>query len=421
MPKLSLNASKNTKHTPAGEIPVDWGCVKFGEAISSTQLGGNYAGDLSDSGTPLMKMGNMLRGRFSVARFERIPDSQVKECDVLRSEDLLLNTRNSLDLVGKVSMWRCEFKRAVFNSNMMRLSPNTKIIYSHAFLNYVLNSEYCLKEIAKRAIGTTSVAAIYWRDLATMWLPLPPGPEQRKIADILSTWDEAIETLDALIATKTRQKQALMQQLLSRSSSHASTGHARHRLREVCERVTRKNGTTSDNVLTISAQGGLVNQRDYFNRSVAGADLSRYYLLKRGEFAYNRSSAKGYPFGAIKRLDQYDCGVVSTLYLCFRIKANAPIDPNYLCQYFEAGRLNSGLRSVAKEGARAHGLLNVTADEFFDIDIFLPTLAEQQQIAAILDTADHELTLLRTQRQTLDQQKRGLMQRLLTGKTRVKP
>ena len=184
--------------------------------------------------------------------------------------------------------------------------------------------------------------------------------------------------------------------------------------------MTRKNGATSDNVLTISAQDGLVNQRDYFNRSVAGADLSGYYLLNRGEFAYNRSSAKGYPYGAIKRLDNYDSGVVSTLYLCFRINAKAHVVSNYLCQYFEAGRLNAGLRSVAKEGARAHGLLNVTSDEFFDIDIFLPTLAEQQQIAAILDTADQELTLLRTQRQTLDQQKRGLMQRLLTGKLRVK-
>jgi len=249
---------------------------------------------------------------------------------------------------------------------------------------------------------------------------LPPLPEQRKIAEILSTWDEALEKLDALIEAKESSKKALMQQQLNRAAAKSGRTHARHRLGEVVERVTRKNARLNDRVLTISAQGGLVDQREYFNRNVAGADLSGYYLLKNGEFAYNRSSSKGYPFGALKRLDQYDAGVVSTLYLCFRIKPDAPVSSDYLCHYFKGGRLNFGLRSIAKEGARAHGLLNVTADEFFDLDIFLPSVGDQQKIAAILDTCDTELRLLKDQRTTLNQQKRGLMQRLLTGKIRVK-
>ncbi len=250
-------------------------------------------------------------------------------------------------------------------------------------------------------------------------LLLPPLPEQRKITDILSTWDEALTQLDALIEAQERRKKALMQQLLTRASSKAGSKHARQRMGCVLERVTRRNSSLNDNVLTISAQGGLVSQKEYFNRSVAGADLSGYYLLHRGEFAYNRSYSKGYPYGALKRLDQFDSGVVSTLYLCFRIKEGAAVSPEYLVHYFEGGRLNSGLRCIAKEGARAHGLLNVTADEFFDLDIFLPSLPEQQKIAEILDTADQQLTLLRTQRTALDKQKRGLMQRLLTGKLRV--
>jgi len=286
MPKLSLNASKNTKHTPAGEIPVDWGCVKFGDAISSTQLGGNYAGELTDSGTPLMKMGNMLRGKFDVTRFESIPDPQVNESDVLRNEDLLLNTRNSLDLVGKVSMWRNELEKAVFNSNIMRLSPNPKIIQSSAFLNYVLNSEYCLKEISQRATGTTSVAAIYWRDLATMRIPLPPGPEQRKIADILSTWDEALEKLDALIAAKNRRKQALMQQLLTGrkrvkgfDQSQGETKHDRFgiypadwkrvALGDIAREVGARNSTGGDlPVLSCTKHRGLVLSHEYFCKRV---------------------------------------------------------------------------------------------------------------------------------------------------------
>ena len=234
----------------------------------------------------------------------------------------------------------------------------------------------------------------------------PPLPEQRKIAEILSTWDEALEKLEALIEAKESSKKALMQQLLSRTAAKSGRTHARHRLGEVVERVTRKNAILNDHVLTISAQGGLVDQREYFSRNVAGADLSGYYLLKNGEFAYNRSSSKGYPFGALKRLDQYDAGVVSTLYLCFRIKPDAPVSSDYLCHYFEGGRLNFGLRSIAKEGARAHGLLNVTADEFFDLDIFLPSLGDQQKIAIILDSVDQELALLQNQRTALDRQKR---------------
>ncbi|MFZ2653791.1 MAG: restriction endonuclease subunit S [Victivallales bacterium] len=244
-----------------------------------------------------------------------------------------------------------------------------------------------------------------------------PSKDSRcKIADILTTWDDALEKLDSLIASKERRKKALMQQLLARSSARTCKGHALHRFGDLVERVTRRNVNGDLNVLTISAQDGLVNQQDYFNRNVSGADLSSYYLLKHGEFAYNRSSSKGYPYGALKRLDKYTTGVVSTLYLCFALKKNAHVLSNYLCHYFEDGCLNAGLRTIAKEGARAHGLLNVTADEFFDLDVFLPSLEEQRQIANILDTCNEELRLLRAQRTAIDQQKRGLMQKLLTGK-----
>lgn len=255
--------------------------------------------------------------------------------------------------------------------------------------------------------------------LSKLPLLLPPLPEQRKIADILTTWDDALEKLDALISAKERRKKALMQQLLTRTFAREKATHDRHRLGDVCERVTRRNSSGDSNVLTISAQSGLVSQRDYFNRNVSGADLTNYYLLHLGEFAYNRSSSNGYPFGALKRLDAYETGVVSTLYLCFRIKDLKKVSSNYLCQYFEIGLLNAGLRTIAKEGARAHGLLNVTSDEFFDLDIFLPSLSKQSQIATILDACDEELRLLHSQRTAIDQQKRGLMQKLLTGKVRV--
>jgi type I restriction enzyme S subunit len=249
---------------------------------------------------------------------------------------------------------------------------------------------------------------------------LPPKKEQQKISDIFGTWDEALEKLDVLIAAKERRKKGLTQQLLNAAAEKAGHGQTRHRVGSVVERVTRKNTIGSDNVLTISAQDGLINQREYFNRSVAGADLSGYFLLHRGEFAYNRSSSIGYPYGAIKRMDRYDQGIVSTLYLCFRVRDTVQISSDYLAHYLDGGYLNSGLRSIAKEGARAHGLLNVTADEFMDLDVFSPPLPLQEKIATVLDAADTEISNLRDQRAAINRQKRGLMQQLLTGKLRVK-
>jgi type I restriction enzyme S subunit len=301
-------------------------------------------------------------------------------------------------------------------NNHAHLVGSTEQCYAKWFFYYYMHTslgEY----LTRQGVGRYKLTKAALEKLP---VALPPLSEQRKIADILGTWDEALEKLDVLIAAKGRRNLALMQQLLAVAAQKIGHGHARHRLGEVVERITRKNSIENENVLTISAQDGLINQREYFNRSVAGANLAGYFQLRRGEFAYNRSSSIGFPYGAIKRLDRYDAGIVSTLYLCFRIKDGAKVSSDYLAHYLDGGFLNSGLRSIAKEGARAHGLLNVTADEFLDIDIFLPPLPLQTKIAAVLDTADAELRLLRQQRTALDHQKRGLMQLLLTGKVRVR-
>jgi len=417
MDSLTLKASKKTKSTPAGEIPVDWGSIHIQEIVPDNApvvYGIVQAGPHVADGIPYIRSTDvggkidpdqLLRTSSEIARKHRR--------STVIPGDIVFSLRGN---IGESSLVPESLSGANLTQGTARIRTDSK--GDSRFFRYALMHDHALQRILAVAKGST-FREITLDDLRQISVPLPPLPEQRKIADILSTWDEALERLDALIAAKNRRKQALMQQLLARSSAHSEVAHARHRLGEVCERVTRRNRAASENVLTISAQHGLVSQQDYFNRSVAGADLSNYYLLHRGEFAYNRSSAKGYPYGAIKRLNQYDQGVVSTLYLCFRIRAKAAVSSAYLCHYFEAGLLNHGLRTIAKEGARAHGLLNVTSEDFFDLDIFLPTLREQEKFADILDTADEELALLRRQRNALDQQKRGLMQRLLTGKIRV--
>jgi len=194
------------------------------------------------------------------------------------------------------------------------------------------------------------------------------------------------------------------------------------KLRDVATRITEKNKDRTDNVLTISAKFGLVNQKEFFNKSVASKNLSGYYYLQKGDFAYNKSYSEGYPFGAIKMLERYDQGIVSTLYICFRLTGNNT-DSLFYKYYFDSNLWNEEVRLIAKEGGRSHGLLNVGVDEFFDILLPLPPLEEQSKIAAILSSVDEAIEKTEAIIEQTEKVKKGLMQQLLTkgiGHTKFK-
>ena len=164
------------------------------------------------------------------------------------------------------------------------------------------------------------------------------------------------------------------------------------RFKNMFSRITRKNKENNDNVLTISAQYGLINQRDFFNKDIASDDKSNYYLLENGEFAYNKSYSNGYPYGALKRLDLYDKGIVSPLNICFAATKENKC-PDFYVHYFEAGKMNREIQAFAQEGARNHGLLNISVDDFFNSNIVAPSLHEQEKIAEILSAQDKLIAL----------------------------
>ena len=190
------------------------------------------------------------------------------------------------------------------------------------------------------------------------------------------------------------------------------------KLGDIAIKLSRKNSIRNDNVVSISAQKGFIQQELFFNKSVAGNNLENYFLLEKGDFGYNRSYSKGYPTGAIKRLDRYDFAIVSTLYICFRFKLC--VDSNFMVQYFETGLQNSELYKVVQEGARNHGLLNISLLDFFNIKILLPPLPEQEKIAGILSCWDDGIEKLSALIEKKKTQKKALMQQLLTGKHRLK-
>lgn len=189
------------------------------------------------------------------------------------------------------------------------------------------------------------------------------------------------------------------------------------RLKHYFKRLTRKNSEKNQNVLTISAQYGLISQEDFFNKSVASEDKSNYFLLKKGDFAYNKSYSNGYPYGAIKRLDYYEKGIVSPLYICLESLQENTSD--YFAQYFEAGLLNKEIHTVAQEGARNHGLLNIAVEDFFNTRVVVPKIPEQEKIAEILAGQDRVIALKEELLAEKQKQKKYLMQQLLTGKKRL--
>ena len=249
---------------------------------------------------------------------------------------------------------------------------------------------------------------------------LPALEEQKKIAKILTTQDKVIELKEKLLAEKQRQKKYLMRQLLTgKKRLPGCKGEwQNYHLNQITKHIKRKNVVANDNVLTISAQYGLINQSEFFNKEIASEDKSNYYLLQRNDFAYNRSYSSGYPFGAIKRLTRYDAGIVSPLYICFQI-ADKEVALEYMEQYFEAGLMNQEIQAFAQEGARNHGLLNIAVDDFFNAKIVLPPHDEQLVIADILTAAEKEIDLLRRDLEQEKQKKKALMQLLLTGIVRV--
>ena len=299
---------------------------------------------------------------------------------------------------------------------------------NNAFLYHILscNQEKIVNTYIQGGQGNLSGEII-----KSIKLPFPSPKEQQKIADCLSSIDELINLREQKLAALKQHKKGLMQQLFpSHNDLQASKqaivypklrfpqfkdceGWKVVKLGNVFKRITLKNKENNQNVLTISAQYGLISQLEFFNKSVAAKNITGYYLLHKGDFAYNKSYSNGYPWGAIKPLKLYDKGVVSTLYICFRLQELYLEYGSFFEHYFETGLQNPEISQIAQEGARNHGLLNVSVQDFFEnISICLPSSKEQQAIADCLSSLDKLIREENEQIDRLKDHKKGLMQQL---------
>mgnify|MGYP005886942741 CR=1 FL=1 len=399
--------------TALGLAPANWKRYTFGDIYTERK-------ELGDENLPLLMVSihsGVSDGEVDAAELpkqvKRIEDkSQYKKAV---SGDLVFNMMRAWQ--GAIGTVRTT---GMVSPAYIAAEPNDKVY--PLFMDYYSRTPQMINQIDRQSYGVTDFRKrLYWDSFAPIGCILPPIEEQQKIAAILTTQDKVIELKEKRLAEKQRQKKYLMQQLLTgKKRLPGFSGEWKvNRLRNITARHTKRNTIGNTNVLTISAQYGLINQAEFFNKAVASDDKSNYFLLEKGDFAYNKSYSNGYPFGAIKRLTRYEVGIVSPLYICFRIKEGS-VSGEYLEQYFEAGLMNHVIQAFAQEGARNHGLLNIAVDDFFNSKILLPPPEEQTAIAEVLSTADREIELLQQDIEQEKQKKKALMQLLLTGIVRVK-
>ena len=192
----------------------EWVEKSLGDIVRKARLGGNYQSAEDNGGVPVIKMGNLGRGKISLNKVERLAeDSSYVETDLLRRGDLLFNTRNTLELVGKVAIWHDELPMALYNSNIMRLEFDKKVVNSNYFMNYLFNTQVTLGKLKTIATGTTSVAAIYGKDLYGLIVLIPSLDEQQKIAACLTSLDDLIAAQGRKLAALRLHKKGLMQGL----------------------------------------------------------------------------------------------------------------------------------------------------------------------------------------------------------------
>jgi len=229
--------------------------------------------------------------------------------------------------------------------------------------------------------------------------------EQKLISTFFDVLDNKMEIVASRLASLKQVKEASLQAMFPQKGETVPKIRFKGfegeweevKLSSFAKRIKRRNSCMESTLaLTIASALGLVSQNDYFNNSVVGANIRNYYLLKRGEFAYNKSYSNGYPFGSVKRLDRYEQGILSTLYIVFTIDDS--ISSDYLTHFFDTTLWHKDVAERAAEGARNHGLLNISAEDFLDIAIWKPrSIEEQQQIASYFTSLDKQITL-QTQR-----------------------
>ena len=383
----------NVPHLRFPEFEGEWEKCKLGELAvkvgsGSTPKGGNTV--YTTSGHCFVRSQNVGMGHLILNDIAYIDESthQKQKSTELRTNDVLLNITGAS--IGRTALATEEINGGNVNQHVCIIRTNSNVEPSY-ICDYIQTSKI-QKYIQSLQTGG-SREGLNFEQIRSFPINIPTVEEQVKIAKLLSLINERIATQSKLIEDLKKLKSAIVEKVFCSPYQEYpmcriegfEQALSTYKISDFSSRIATKNKDSKCSlVLTIAAQYGLVNQESFFNKSVASENLTGYYLLHKGEFAYNRSYSAGYDWGTVKRLDNYDEGVLSTLYICFKINETI-VDSDYLAYYFESTKWHRGLSDIAGEGARNHGLLNVSMADYFNTKHRFPVIEEQKAIAKMLN------------------------------------
>ena len=432
----TLKASQKTKQTPVGEIPVDWECGKLRDLIGELKSGTSVSGR---DGIPrngelgLLKVSSVTSGRFRPFEMKAVEDNYSSRLKTaVRADSVLVNRANgSADLVGSAVYVGYAAEDLFLPDKLWQIRADANRSSSR-FLAHLLSWTRFRNSVFATSSGGTGMRNISSRAYQNIRVPIPPLPEQKKIAEILGTWDRAIRTLEDLIAAKQEHKRGQMQRLLFGKTRLPGFTIGQQKLRrtkfgdvpadwkdikirDLASQAIKKNAAAADfPVMSCTKHRGLVDSLEYFGKQVFSKDTSTYKVVRRGQFAYATNHIDE---GSIGYQNRHDRALISPMYTVF--ETNDLIDDSFLFRLLKSEVYLHIFRVMTSASVSRRGSLRWS--QFSIIPIALPSLREQKRIAQVLDTCDREIELQKARLEKLREQKRGLMQRLLTGQVRVKP
>ena len=319
------------------------------------------------------------------------------ECFGVKNGDILFQrSSETLEDVGRANVYMDD-RTAIYGGFVIR---GRKIgNYDPMFFKFLLATPLARKSTCRMGAGAQHFN-IGQEGLSKISLFFPHIEEQRKIASLLSLIDQRIATQNKIIEDLKLLRDAISDAMFCTPKQSAPRKRIKGfysdwqkvHLKDICSRVSQKNTNgRCDLVLTIAAKYGLVSQLDFFNKSVASENLEGYYLLQKGDFAYNKSYSSEYTCGAVKRLERYEEGVLSPLYICFRPDPSK-VNSDYLSYYFESTKWYREIMDISVEGARNHGLLNISVVDYFNTIHRIPNMDEQKCIANVVKAIMHKIS-----------------------------
>ena len=385
----------------------DWEQRKLGE-LGSLKNGMNFSKEAMGHGFPFINFpfvnlqnifGNNVIDVTNLGK-AMASDSQLKDYNLLNGDVLFVRSSVKLEGVGEAALVPQNLENTTYSGFIIRFRDEYGL--DNNFKRFLFGIESVRNQIMAQATNSAN-KNISQTVLENLCLKIPNKSEQEKIGLYFSNLDHLI-TLHQRKCEETKTLKKYMLQKMFPQNGHSvpeirfsgfTEDWEQRKLVDLVDRVTRKNqDLVSELPLTISAQYGLIDQNEFFDKRVASKDVSGYYLIENGEFAYNKSTSTDAPWGAVKRLDRYENGVLSTLYIIFGIKEDNPVDSDFLVSYYSTNLWHKGIHEIAAEGARNHGLLNIAPADFFGTELTIPQdIEEQKKIGKYFEELERLITL----------------------------